>query len=229
MAGARTGAAQDKRFFADGGFFTPDRKARFIAPEPPALRETANDDISIRLNTGRVRDQWHTMTRTGLSPRLGLHSCPSRSSRFIPTMREPAWPSANSRGCTTAYGRVHLQGVAERGPAARVAVRADPLERRDRLFGARLRTGRAAHRPVLGPAGGERQPASAFAGRIRLSRFRAHARSRSRCRTDTWWSRVTRRRRPRLSASRPTTSRSFGAHASAALMDACANSPSSST
>ena len=26
------------------------------------------------LNTGRVRDQWHTMTRTGLSPRLGQHS-----------------------------------------------------------------------------------------------------------------------------------------------------------
>ncbi len=26
------------------------------------------------LNTGRVRDQWHTMTRTGLSPRLGQHT-----------------------------------------------------------------------------------------------------------------------------------------------------------
>ena len=25
------------------------------------------------LNTGRIRDQWHTMTRTGLSPRLGQH------------------------------------------------------------------------------------------------------------------------------------------------------------
>jgi assimilatory nitrate reductase catalytic subunit len=25
------------------------------------------------LNTGRVRDQWHTMTRTGLSPRLSTH------------------------------------------------------------------------------------------------------------------------------------------------------------
>jgi assimilatory nitrate reductase catalytic subunit len=26
------------------------------------------------LNTGRMRDQWHTMTRTGLSPRLGSHA-----------------------------------------------------------------------------------------------------------------------------------------------------------
>src|SRR5229473_1026160 len=27
----------------------------------------------IRLNTGRIRDQWHTMTRSGVSPRLGQH------------------------------------------------------------------------------------------------------------------------------------------------------------
>jgi assimilatory nitrate reductase catalytic subunit len=27
----------------------------------------------LRLNTGRIRDQWHTMTRTGTSPRLGQH------------------------------------------------------------------------------------------------------------------------------------------------------------
>jgi assimilatory nitrate reductase catalytic subunit len=67
-------AAGDTRFFADGGFFTPDRKARFVAPEAPALREPANDAYPFVLNTGRVRDQWHTMTRTGLSPRLGQHA-----------------------------------------------------------------------------------------------------------------------------------------------------------
>ncbi|WP_416397285.1 molybdopterin-dependent oxidoreductase [Allohahella sp. A8] len=27
----------------------------------------------LRLNTGRIRDQWHTMTRTGLAPRLNRH------------------------------------------------------------------------------------------------------------------------------------------------------------
>jgi assimilatory nitrate reductase catalytic subunit len=64
-----------RRFFADGGFFTPDRKARFVAPEPPALREAVSEAFPFRLNTGRVRDQWHTMTRTGMSPRLALH-CP---------------------------------------------------------------------------------------------------------------------------------------------------------
>ena len=61
------------RFFANGGYYTGDRKARFIAPDIPALRSETNPGRPLRLNTGRVRDQWHTMTRTGLSPRLGQH------------------------------------------------------------------------------------------------------------------------------------------------------------
>jgi assimilatory nitrate reductase catalytic subunit len=65
---------RQRRFFADGGFFTPNRKARFVAPEPPALRQATSDEFPFRLNTGRVRDQWHTMTRSGASPRLALHS-----------------------------------------------------------------------------------------------------------------------------------------------------------
>src|SRR5258708_12703 len=62
-----------QRFFANGGFFTNDHKARFIAPEIPALRTETNAARPLRLNTGRIRDQWHTMTRSGLSPRLGQH------------------------------------------------------------------------------------------------------------------------------------------------------------
>ncbi|WP_316190679.1 molybdopterin-dependent oxidoreductase [Bradyrhizobium sp. SZCCHNS2096] len=70
---AREGTPPWSRFFADGGFFTNDRKARFIAPEVPALRTETTPARPLRLNTGRIRDQWHTMTRTGLSPRLGAH------------------------------------------------------------------------------------------------------------------------------------------------------------
>jgi assimilatory nitrate reductase catalytic subunit len=70
---AREGEAGTTRFFAAGGFFTPDRRARFVAPETPALRESVSADYPFWLNTGRVRDQWHTMTRTGLSARLGAH------------------------------------------------------------------------------------------------------------------------------------------------------------
>jgi assimilatory nitrate reductase catalytic subunit len=62
-----------ERFFGNGGFFTADRKARFIAVEPPALREATSEAFPFRLNTGRIRDQWHTMTRTGRSARLAAH------------------------------------------------------------------------------------------------------------------------------------------------------------
>jgi assimilatory nitrate reductase catalytic subunit len=70
---AREGAPEQARFFAEGGFFSNDRKARFVAPEIPALRTETTAGRPLRLNTGRIRDQWHTMTRTGVSPRLGQH------------------------------------------------------------------------------------------------------------------------------------------------------------
>ena len=70
---AREGAPEQARFFAEGGFFSNDCKARFVAPEIPALRTETTPGRPLRLNTGRIRDQWHTMTRTGVSPRLGQH------------------------------------------------------------------------------------------------------------------------------------------------------------
>jgi assimilatory nitrate reductase catalytic subunit len=69
----REGGAPGERFFAAGGFFTNDGKGRFVAPEVPALRGETGPSRPLRLNTGRIRDQWHTMTRTGLSQRLGAH------------------------------------------------------------------------------------------------------------------------------------------------------------
>ncbi|WP_398478796.1 molybdopterin-dependent oxidoreductase [Tardiphaga sp.] len=64
---------QQARFFAEGRFYTKDHRGQFIAPEAPELRTHVTPERPLRLNTGRVRDQWHTMTRTGLSPRLGQH------------------------------------------------------------------------------------------------------------------------------------------------------------
>jgi assimilatory nitrate reductase catalytic subunit len=63
------------RLFTDGKFYTPTGRARMIAvtPQLPAVRVDAG--FPLVLNTGRIRDQWHTMTRTGLVPRLNAHSC----------------------------------------------------------------------------------------------------------------------------------------------------------
>jgi assimilatory nitrate reductase catalytic subunit len=58
------------RMFANGRFFHPDGKARFIAVTPKAPAHAPDRDFPLALNTGRLRDHWHTMTRTGKSPRL---------------------------------------------------------------------------------------------------------------------------------------------------------------
>ncbi len=70
---ARGDTKDHARLFGDGDFVTPDRRARFIAVEPPKLALDVSDEFPLMLNTGRIRDQWHTMTRTGKSPRLGMH------------------------------------------------------------------------------------------------------------------------------------------------------------
>ena len=64
---------QETRFFADGGFYTQDRRARFVAVayKPPAALPMKVRPLV--LNTGRIRDQWHTMTRTGKAARLMSH------------------------------------------------------------------------------------------------------------------------------------------------------------
>ena len=59
--------------FSEGRFFHPDGKARFVATEPRLPVSARDDDYPLVLNTGRVRDHWHTMTRTGLSPKLAAH------------------------------------------------------------------------------------------------------------------------------------------------------------
>jgi assimilatory nitrate reductase catalytic subunit len=66
-------AAGETRFFADGHFHTPDGRARFIATALPVRTKRTSADLPFILNTGRIRDQWHTMTRTGKTARLTSH------------------------------------------------------------------------------------------------------------------------------------------------------------
>jgi len=62
-----------QRLFSDGKFFTPSGKAQFQEIASPRLADLPSPEWPLLLNTGRVRDQWHTMTRTGLSLRLASH------------------------------------------------------------------------------------------------------------------------------------------------------------
>jgi assimilatory nitrate reductase catalytic subunit len=62
------------RVYADGVFNTPSGKAQFIAitPQLPIQRTCAK--FPFILNSGRLRDQWHTMTRTGKTSKLSAHT-----------------------------------------------------------------------------------------------------------------------------------------------------------
>lgn len=56
------------RFFGKGGFFHAGGRAKMLPIQAPEV-----DRSGLRLNTGRIRDQWHTMTRTGRSAKLSQH------------------------------------------------------------------------------------------------------------------------------------------------------------
>jgi len=63
-----------ERMFEDGRFFTPDGRAKFVPIIPVLPVHASTPEWPFTLNTGRVRDQWHTMTRTGDAALLTKHT-----------------------------------------------------------------------------------------------------------------------------------------------------------
>ena len=144
----------------------------------------------LRLNTGRIRDQWHTMTRSGHEPAAGRASAGALrrgSSRRCPQIRH------RRRQLCARHHRlrpVHPESRRQRTPAARHAVRADPLERR------RMPPPRASARwsrpsPIPFPASPR---ASRRRLRSRLTNMCSGAlccrASSSSCRENLWWARA---------------------------------------
>lgn len=72
---------QPIRLFAKGNFCFSDKLARFVSvagsSDVQPASKTVDDGLKpaqqLTLNTGRIRDQWHTMTRTGYCERLSSH------------------------------------------------------------------------------------------------------------------------------------------------------------
>ena len=62
-----------KRLFADGTFYTDSGRARFIPIDVKVPQQQTSEAYPFVLNSGRLRDQWHTMTRTGKSANLMTH------------------------------------------------------------------------------------------------------------------------------------------------------------
>ena len=62
------------RLFEDKQFYTPSKKAIFNLPSRTSNASAKpTEEFPLILTTGRVRDQWHTMTKTGKVSRLKTH------------------------------------------------------------------------------------------------------------------------------------------------------------
>ena len=59
--------------FTNNQFSTADKKARFIPITPQLPVQKTSNDYPFVMNSGRIRDQWHTMSRTGKSTALSSH------------------------------------------------------------------------------------------------------------------------------------------------------------
>ncbi|MGO4171844.1 molybdopterin-dependent oxidoreductase [Bosea sp. TAF32] len=103
------------RLFGDGNFFGPGRRAQMRPLAAPKLAAAKSEAFPLLLNTGRVRDHWHTMTRTGLSPRLSAHVAePSVSANPADIVRFGLSEGGFAR-LASANGSAVLKVAADRG------------------------------------------------------------------------------------------------------------------
>lgn len=61
------------RLFTDHQFYTPNKKAKIHAVPSENASEKISPVYPLTLTTGRIRDQWHTMTKTGKVQKLNQH------------------------------------------------------------------------------------------------------------------------------------------------------------
>ena len=61
------------RLFTDHQFYTPSKKAKIHSISSESASEKTSPVYPLILTTGRIRDQWHTMTKTGKVQKLNKH------------------------------------------------------------------------------------------------------------------------------------------------------------
>ncbi|MBY4898589.1 molybdopterin-dependent oxidoreductase [Cupriavidus sp. AU9028] len=188
--------------------------ARMVATAPRAPVHATDDDFPMVLNTGRVRDQWHTMTRTGKSPRLAEHL----SEPFVDMHPQDALLCGVGEGrlarVTSRWGGVVVR-VRHGGGIARGSVFV-PIHWNGR-FSSDARVGSVVN-PVVDPVSGEPEFKHTP---VRVDPFPvswqgvALARGELDCKDLTWWTRATGRQfeRYEFAGREPVRDRSAWARA----------------
>jgi anaerobic selenocysteine-containing dehydrogenase len=88
-------SSESTRLYGSFNFNWPDGRARFHATEHRGPAETPDSAFPLILTTGRVRNQWHTMTRTGKAPAL-MKAAPEP---YVEIHPDDAAVSAITDGC----------------------------------------------------------------------------------------------------------------------------------
>jgi ferredoxin-nitrate reductase len=103
-----------ERLYTDGAFPTPDSRARFLPRTHQAPKEPPDHEFPLVLTTGRLYAHWHTLTRTGKSPKLVQRE----PSAFVEVNPDDAAESGLAEGATAE--------VASRRGMVRLPVRINP-------------------------------------------------------------------------------------------------------
>ncbi|MDP3737423.1 MAG: molybdopterin-dependent oxidoreductase [Hyphomonadaceae bacterium] len=96
------------RLFTDSAFPTPEGRAQMVVVRPKGPAEPLSLRYPLSLNTGRIRDQWHTMTRTALSPTLLRHI----PEPFVEIHPQDAASSGVVDGCLTCVETARGEAIA---------------------------------------------------------------------------------------------------------------------
>ncbi|MGB2055273.1 MAG: molybdopterin-dependent oxidoreductase [Porticoccaceae bacterium] len=103
------------RLFTAAQFLTSSGKAQFINTTAASPQQSANQQYPLLLNTGRIRDQWHSMTRTGRASRL-LDHIDQPFVAIHPDCAERLGLMENDLAkVTSAYGSVQLNVIFDKG------------------------------------------------------------------------------------------------------------------
>ncbi|MCG2583557.1 molybdopterin oxidoreductase family protein [Massilia sp. TS11] len=111
-----------QRLYEDGVFPTPSGRARFVPTPYVPVAEPADARYPFQLNTGRLRDQWHGMSRTATSPQAFAH------------VAEPSLQMAPDDMARRGLAEGDLVHVTSRRATLILPVRADPGQRRGQVF-----------------------------------------------------------------------------------------------
>ncbi|MES1934227.1 nitrate reductase [Salinisphaera shabanensis T35B1] len=149
-AGAMPVAQDSRRLFTDGVYPTRDGQAHLVAVTPRGPANAVSNEWPLALNTGRIRDHWHTMTRTAKSARLAAHI----PEPFVEVHPEDAKRYGVADGAiatvSTALGEAHVRVIVTAGQ--REGTLFVPMHWNDQ-FAARARVGALANPAVCSISG----------------------------------------------------------------------------